>query len=114
MGDNLSSFIAQIIILNHPGQICEGYAPVVKCHTTSVACKMIHFQSKVDRRTGKTIEENPKQLVMGDCGVVVMRPCKPMTVEAFSEYPPLGRFAMMDMRQVIGVGVIKSVNKVTS
>lgn len=38
-------------------------------------------------------------------------PSKPMCVEAFSEYPPLGRFAVRDMRQTVAVGVIKSVDK---
>ncbi len=34
-----------------------------------------------------------------------------MCVEAFSDYGPLGRFAVRDMRQTIAVGVIKSVDK---
>jgi len=36
---------------------------------------------------------------------------KPMCVEAFQEYAPLGRFAVRDMRQTVAVGVIKSVEK---
>ena len=32
-----------------------------------------------------------------------------MCVEAFSDFPPLGRFAVRDMRQTVAVGVIKSV-----
>jgi hypothetical protein len=36
-----------------------------------------------------------------------MIPSKPMCVESFSEYPPLGRFAVRDMRQTVAVGVIK-------
>jgi len=32
-----------------------------------------------------------------------------MCVETFSEYPPLGRFAVRDMRQTVAVGVIKEV-----
>ena len=32
-----------------------------------------------------------------------------MCVEAFSEFPPLGRFAVRDMRQTVAVGVIKAV-----
>ena len=40
-----------------------------------------------------------------------MTPTKPMCVEPFSEYPPLGRFAVRDMRQTVAVGVIKSVSK---
>ncbi|KAH7850728.1 hypothetical protein Vadar_002135 [Vaccinium darrowii] len=34
-----------------------------------------------------------------------------MVVETFSEYSPLGRFAVRDMRQTVAVGVIKSVDK---
>jgi elongation factor 1-alpha len=34
-----------------------------------------------------------------------------MCVEKFSEYPPLGRFAVRDMRQTVAVGVIKEVEK---
>ncbi|SBS93822.1 Cell division control protein 2 homolog [Plasmodium ovale curtisi] len=34
-----------------------------------------------------------------------------MVVETFTEYPPLGRFAIRDMRQTIAVGIIKNVEK---
>jgi len=40
-----------------------------------------------------------------------MVPQKPMCVEAFTDYAPLGRFAVRDMRQTVAVGVIKSVTK---
>lgn len=36
-------------------------------------------------------------------------PTKPMCVESFTDFPPLGRFAVRDMRQTVAVGVIKSV-----
>ena len=32
-------------------------------------------------------------------------------VESYNEYPPLGRFAVRDMRQTVAVGIIKSVEK---
>ena len=32
-----------------------------------------------------------------------------MCVENFNDFPPLGRFAVRDMRQTVAVGVIKSV-----
>ena len=34
-----------------------------------------------------------------------------MCVEPFTVYPPLGRFAVRDMRQTVAVGVIKAVDK---
>jgi Elongation factor Tu C-terminal domain len=47
----------------------------------------------------------------GDAAYVKMVPSKPMCVEPFTSYPPLGRFAVRDMRQTVAVGVIKAVEK---
>jgi elongation factor 1-alpha len=105
------SFHAQVIVLNHPGQIGNGYAPVLDCHTAHIACKFQEITSKIDRRTGKEVEAFPKFVKSGDAAMVTLVPQKPMCVEAFTEYPPLGRFAVRDMRQTVAVGVIKSVAK---
>ncbi|KAL6709294.1 translation elongation factor EF-1 alpha [Coniothyrium glycines] len=86
------SFNAQVIVLNHPGQFSE-------------------LLEKIDRRTGKSVENSPKFIKSGDAAIVKMVPSKPMCVEAFTDYPPLGRFAVRDMRQTVAVGVIKSVAK---
>lgn len=107
-----SDFKAQVIILNHPGEIRAGYAPVLDCHTAHIACKFGELLEKIDRRSGKKLEENPEKVKSGDACMVRMTPSKPMAVEVFSEYPPLGRFAVRDMRQTVAVGVIKEVTKV--
>merc|ERR1711915_773089 len=104
----VQDFTAQVIVLNHPGQVSNGYSPVLDCHTAHIACKFAEINEKVDRRTGKSTEDNPKFIKSGDAAIVQLGPSKPMCVEAFSEYPPLGRFAVRDMRQPVAVGVIKS------
>ena len=101
----------KVIILNHPGQISAGYAPVLDCHTAHIACKFAELKEKIDRRSGKKLEDGPKFLKSGDAAIVDMVPGKPMCVESFSDYPPLGRFAVRDMRQTVAVGVIKAVDK---
>jgi len=106
-----ASFDAQVIVLNHPGQIQAGYAPVLDCHTAHIACKFGELMTKIDRRTGKSLEDNPKFVKSGDSCMVKMMPSKPMCVESFQEYPPLGRFAVRDMKQTVAVGVIKAVEK---
>ncbi|KAJ3025581.1 UNVERIFIED_CONTAM: translation elongation factor EF-1 alpha [Siphonaria sp. JEL0065] len=106
------SFIAQVIVLNHPGQIAAGYSPVLDCHTAHIACKFAELQEKIDRRTNKKLEDAPKFVKSGDVAIVKMIPSKPMCVESYQEYPPLGRFAVRDMRQTVAVGVIKAVEKV--
>ncbi|KAI9014205.1 translational elongation factor EF-1 alpha [Hyaloraphidium curvatum] len=106
-----ASFTAQVIVLNHPGQIGAGYCPVLDCHTAHIACKFSELIEKIDRRSGKKLEDAPKAVKSGDAAIVKMIPTKPMCVEAFTDYPPLGRFAVRDMRQTVAVGVIKTVEK---
>ncbi|XP_053429712.1 elongation factor 1-alpha 1-like [Nycticebus coucang] len=106
-----AGFTAQVIILNHPGQISAGYAPVLDCHTAHIACKFAELKEKIDCRSGKKLEDGPKFLKSGDAAIVNMVPGKPMCVESFSDNPPLGRFAVRDMRQTVAVGVIKAVDK---
>merc|ERR1711994_239959 len=96
------SFNAQVIVLNHPGEIQKGYTPVLDCHTAHIACKFSELLEKIDRRSGKKIEDNPSKIKSGDASIVKLVPTKPMCVEAFAQYAPLGRVA---------VRVIKSVEK---
>merc|ERR1712073_140299 len=105
------TFDAQVIVLNHPGEIQKGYTPVLDCHTAHIACRFDEMIEKIDRRSGKKIEDNPPKIKSGDAAIVKMIPSKPMCVEPFSAYAPLGRFAVRDMRQTVAVGVIKSVEK---
>ena len=107
----VESFLAQVIIMNHPGNIENGYTPVLDCHTAHIACKFAEIQSKVDRRTGKATEEEPKSVKNGDSAIILLKPSKPMCCESFVEYPPLGRFAVRDMKRTVAVGVIKQANK---
>jgi len=108
-----ASFEAQVIVLNHPNQIQAGYTPVLDCHTAHVACKFEELLIKINKRTGQKEEDAPKAIKSGEAAMVKLVPTKPLCVESFSDYPPLGRFAVRDMRQTVAVGVIKAVTKGT-
>jgi elongation factor 1-alpha len=105
------SFDAQVIVLDHPNKIMAGYTPVLDCHTAHIACKFDKLLQLMDKRTGKVIEEAPQGIKSGQACMVQLVPSKPLVVEAFASYPPLGRFAVRDMRKTVAVGVIKSVKK---
>merc|ERR1712130_376587 len=102
-------FNAQVIILDHPNKIMAGYTPVLDCHTAHIACRFNKLLVLIDKRNGKKLEDNPKFVKSGQACIVEMKPSKPMCVEAFSVYAPLGRFAVRDMRKTVAVGVIKKV-----
>ena len=104
-------FVAQVIVFNHPGQIQNGYTPVLDCHTCHIACKFQKIRSKVDKRTGAVTEDEPQCIKSQDAAMVELVPTKPMVVESFSTYAPLGRFAVRDMRQTVAVGVIKEITR---
>jgi len=105
------SFIARIVVLNHPTAISKGYTPVFHCHTAQVACRFEELLKKFNPRTGEVVEENPKFLKTGDVALVKIVPTRPMVIEPVSEFPQLGRFAIRDMGQTVAAGVCVEVEK---
>ncbi|MEB3825824.1 MAG: translation elongation factor EF-1 subunit alpha [Desulfurococcales archaeon] len=102
-------FTAQIFVIWHPSAITVGYTPVIHVHTASVASRIVEIVAKVDPRTGKVLEEKPDFIKQGDAAIVRFKPIKPLVIEKYSDFPPLGRFAMRDMNKTIGIGIVKDV-----
>jgi elongation factor 1-alpha len=105
------SFIARIVVLNHPSVITPGYTPVFHAHTAQVACTFEELLKKLDPRTGETKEEKPEFLKTGDTAEVKIRPTKPMVIEPFKQFPQMGRFAVRDMGQTVAAGQVIDVEK---
>merc|ERR1712100_868570 len=99
-------FLAQVIVLKHK-QIKSGYTPVLDRHTAHIACKFNTALSKLDARTGKTAAILPKSVKTGDAAMVALTPTKPMCLESYQDFAPLGRFAVRDMRHTVAVGIVK-------
>ena len=104
-------FIGQIIVIYHPTAIAAGYSPVLHAHTGQIACRFTELIKKLDPRTGHTVEEKPAFLKTGDGAIVRFEPLQPIAVEAYSDFPELGRFAVRDMGTTVAAGVIKEVTK---
>lgn len=103
------NFTAKIIIINHKGEIKVNYSPVVHIHAAHVTCKISEISNLTDRRTGKMLEEKPKCIKKDQGATVVFVPEKPLVVESFKKFSPLGRFSIRDSKVTVGVGVIVSV-----
>lgn len=57
-----------------------------------LACKITKILSRLDKRTGMLIEENPKSLKSDDSAIVIIEPIGKLNCEVFADYPNLGRF----------------------
>ncbi len=102
-------FTAQIVVLNHPTAISVGYTPVFHIHTAQFAGQISELVEKKDPKTGQTAQAKPDFIKTGDVAIVKIKPLKPVVIEKFSEYPPLGRFALRDMGQTVAAGVVLEV-----
>ncbi|MCL5114953.1 MAG: EF-Tu/IF-2/RF-3 family GTPase, partial [Candidatus Marsarchaeota archaeon] len=104
-----SEFKAQVVILHHQNVIARGYTPVFHIHTAQIACTFTDILERKDPKTGQTLEQNPQTIKTGDVAIVKIKPTKPVALEKFSDFKPLGRFAIRDMGETIGAGVILEV-----
>ena len=107
----VESFTARIQVLNHPSVITAGYTPVFHCHTAQVACEFTELLKRLDPKTGQVAEENPQTLKTGDAAIVRITPRRPLVIERFKDFPPLGRFAVRDMGQTVAAGIVDEVKK---
>ncbi len=106
-----AEFTAQIVVINHPTAIAPGYTPVFHVHTAQVACTITEISEKKDPKTGQTLQKNPEFIKNGDVAIVKIKPLKPTCIEKFSDFAPLGRFAIRDMGQTVAAGVVLDVVK---
>jgi elongation factor 1-alpha len=108
----VSEFKAQVVVLHHQNVIARGYTPVFHIHTAQIACTFTDILERKDPKTGQTVEQNPQTIKTGDVAIVKIKPTKPIALEKFSDFKPLGRFAIRDMGETIGAGIILDVTPV--
>ena len=105
------AFKAQIMVLDHPNVIAEGYTPVFHCHTAQVACRFDKLLAKLDPRTGQVQEENPDFLKKGDAAIVLIKPTKPLAIEEVAKFRQLARFAIRDMGKTVAAGMCMKIEQ---
>ncbi|MHB8396791.1 MAG: translation elongation factor EF-1 subunit alpha [Thermoplasmataceae archaeon] len=105
------SFTAQIVVLNHPSVIANGYKPVFHIHTSQVACRFEEIIKTLNPADGTTKKDKPDYIKTGDVAIVKVIPDKPLVIEKVSEIPQLGRFAIRDSGQTVAAGQCIDVEK---
>jgi elongation factor 1-alpha len=93
-------------VLQHPTAFGVGYTPVFHIHTAQVPGTITEI---VEKKGGDM--EHKNILKTGDSAVVKIKPLKPVVVESYTEFPPLGRFAMRDMGMTIAAGIVVEITE---
>lgn len=105
------TFKAQIVVMQHPSAIGEGYTPVLHAHTAQVPVTMEEINHKIDPSSGDVVDDDPEYLEAGDAAIATFRPQKPVVLEESQDIPELGSFAIRDMGQTVAAGKVMEVNE---
>lgn len=98
-------FTANIVVINHPTVIAEGYTPVLHIHTAQVPAQFVKLEKKLDPKTGQITQEHPDFLKNGDVAIVKMKPLRPLVIEKQSINPHMARFAIRDAGMTVAAGI---------
>ena len=99
-------FTAQVMVQEHPGQLKEGFSPVVHVRTAKGACRMSAINWKVSKKTGGEKVSSPAFLEKNEQAEIVFEPKQKMYVESYKTCPGLGRIAVMDSNNLVMLGKV--------
>ncbi len=105
----VESFVAQVAVQEHPGQLKTGFSPCIHVRTAKSACKMTKINWKISKKTGDQKLDNPEFLERGEQAEIEFAPQQPIYVEQFDKCEGLGRIAVMDSNQLVMLGKVISV-----
>jgi elongation factor 1-alpha len=77
-----ASFVAQVQILDHPGQLKIGYAPVAFVRTGRSACKITKLNWKMGKETGGAKVEDPEYVKANEVAEITFAPQQPFVVSS--------------------------------
>jgi elongation factor 1-alpha len=105
----VKSFVVQVAVQEHPGQLKVGFSPCVHVRTAKSACKMTAINWKMGKKTGNEKQENPPFVERGEQAEIVFEPQQLIYLEEFEKCAGLGRIAVMDSNQLVMLGKVMSV-----
>ena len=105
----VESFVAQVVVQEHPGQLKPGFSPCIHVRTAKSACKMSKINWKQSKKTGNEKQESPQYLERGESAEVEFIPKQAIYLESFDKCQGLGRIAVMDSNNLVMLGKVISV-----
>jgi elongation factor 1-alpha len=105
----VTSFTAQVQVLNHPGELKVGYCPIAFVRTARSAVKLTEITWKIGKETGGQKAESPAMLKASEMAQCVFEPQQPFVVDSFKNCEGLGRVAIMEGNSVVMLGKVNKV-----
>lgn len=103
------SFVVQVKVLTHPGELKIGYSPIAFVRTARSAVRMSKIKWKIGKSTGGKKLENPLFLKANEMAEIEFEPMQPFVVDTFKNCEGLGRIAIMEGGTVVMLGKVISV-----
>jgi len=101
-------FTAEIILFSDT-EIRNGDVHTIRCGTAEKKCKVEEILTEIDPVNLIILATSPKTLKKGNVGEVKFSPLEPLSIENYSEYPPLGRFVIEGKKGPVGAGIVLNV-----
>jgi peptide chain release factor subunit 3 len=109
----VTSFEAQLQIVEYPSIMCAGYGSIMHAHTTreEVTIAVIYvlrqeILHKIDKKTKRKSKHAPPFMRQGDVCIVRIEGTRNICLESYEDYPQLGRFTLRDENRTVAVGKI--------
>lgn len=79
----VKSFVAQVKVLTHPGELKVGYSPIAFVRTARSAVKMSNIAWKIGKATGGKKQEAPAFVKANEMAELTFEPLQPFVVDTF-------------------------------
>lgn len=107
----VGAFVAQVQVLNHPGELKVGYTPIAFVRTGRSAVRITKIDWKMGKETGGAKMEAPSALKAGDMAQITFEPQQPFVLDSFKNCEGLGRVAIMEGNTVVMLGKVVQVER---
>jgi len=109
----VASFMAQVQILDHPGELKPGYSPIAFIRTGRSAVKLAKIDWKIGKETGGAKAPDPACIKANEMAQCHFEPQQPFTCSGFKECEGLGRVAILEGASVVMLGKVVKVENGT-
>lgn len=102
-------FDAQVVLMECHSIICVGYKAVCHIHSVMEEVTVKILICTIDKKSGQKAQVRPRFVKQDQLVIMRLETSEPICMEAFKDYPQLGRFTLRDEDTTIAFGKIMKV-----